>query len=81
MFESLRVKEIGKKLWLYLLLGREESVHFALGEANNMLLADVFASPSSKNASIIIVGFEGVSKCLEREEERDKLRLPYLPEA
>jgi hypothetical protein len=64
VFENLKIKEIGRKLWLYLLSHKEESVHFALGEANNMLLADVFASPSSKNASIIIVGFEGICQCL-----------------
>ena len=75
MFENLRVKEIGRKLWLYLLTHNTENIHFALGEANNIILAQVFANPSSKNASIIIIGFEGACACLEKEEE---LRLPYI---
>jgi hypothetical protein len=69
------VKEIGRKLWLYLLAHNSENIHFALGEANNLILADVFASPSSKNASIIIIGFDGACACLEKEDE---LRLPYM---
>lgn len=79
MFENLRVKEIGRKLWLYVLTNRTESIHFALGEANNLLLADVFASPSSKNASIIIIGFEGICSCLEKED--DNLLLPYIKDS
>jgi hypothetical protein len=79
VFENLRVKEIGRKLWLYLLAHKTESIHFALGEANNLLLTDVFASPSSKNASIIIIGFDGICSCLENGEE--ELQLPYIKES
>jgi hypothetical protein len=57
------VKEIGRRLWLYLLQNKEYSIHFALGEANNLLLNDVFTTPTGKNASIIIVGFQNASDC------------------
>ena len=65
MFENLKIREMGKKLWLSILKNKEESIHFAVGEANNSLLEDVFAAQASKNSSLIIVAFEPVFSCLE----------------
>lgn len=57
MFENMKIREIGRKIWQYVLKNREESVHFAIGEANNQILADVFSLISTKNTSLIIIAF------------------------
>ena len=65
-------------MWLYLLKNKAESIHFALGEANNQLLSDVFAAMATKNSSMIILAFESVAGCLEGSEGKEELNLPCL---
>jgi hypothetical protein len=60
----MKIGDIGKKIWLYLLKNMQESVHFAVGEANNQLLADIFALNASKNTSMVIIAFESITHCL-----------------
>jgi len=65
LFDGLKVREIGRSFWLYLLRYRHESIHYAVGEANNLLLTDVFSGQTNKNTSLIIIAFEAVGRCLE----------------
>ena len=60
----MKIPDIGKKIWLYLLKNMEESIHFAVGEANNQLLSDVFLLMGSKNTSLVIIAFESITQCL-----------------
>ena len=57
MFENMKIREIGRKVWQYVLKNKEETVHFGVGEANNQILADVFIQLSTKNTSLIIIAF------------------------
>ena len=57
MFENMKIREIGRKVWQYVLKNKEETVHFGVGEANNQILADVFTQLSTKNTSLIIIAF------------------------
>lgn len=64
MFENMKIRDIGKRVWLYLLRNKQESIHFAIGEANNLLLSDVFSLMGTKNSSLIITAFESITLCL-----------------
>lgn len=72
----MKVKELGRRFWLYLLKHQNESMHLAVGEANNNLLTDVFNSLGTKNTSLIIITFESVLACFDGL--KDELALPYL---
>lgn len=60
----MKYQEIGKKVWLNFLKNKEQSIHFAIGEANNQLLSDIFYLMGTKNSSLIIVAFEPILLCL-----------------
>jgi hypothetical protein len=65
VWENIKIREMGRKLWMYMLRNRDMGLHAVLGEANNLLLGDIFGNLSTKNASTIIIAFEGVSSCLQ----------------
>lgn len=71
----MKPKEIGRKVWLNLLKNKQQSIHFSLGEVADQILQDAFNNISTKNVSIIIIGFGNMLSCLETNEE---LALPFM---
>lgn len=53
---------------------KHENIHTCLGEATLQLLYNVFSSQSSKNASIIMLGFKNIESCFMKPL---KLCLPH----
>lgn len=64
----MKIRELGRRCWLYLLRNKNDAIHVTVGEANNYLMTDVFSALGSKNTSLIIVAFGGVASCLEGPE-------------
>ena len=40
-----------------------------MGEAVNSVMLDAFAQNSTKNVSIIMIGFESIAECMRKDDE------------
>lgn len=60
IFENLKPRELGRRVWLALLRQKIGNIHFAVGEANNQVMNEVLGGLATKNSSLIVVGLGGV---------------------